>query len=116
MSAVRLARTRATCFHRSSALPFDAGVAADATAVLRPAGIADNRALIARLPTHGQLASRIGTHREAVTREMQYLQKAGIVEQRGRALAVGNVARLAEIVRAAAGDVDILQRAKLARR
>lgn len=80
------------------------------------AGIADNRALIARLPTHGHLASRIGTHREAVTREMQYLQKQGIVEQRGRALAIGDVARLAEIVRAAAGDVDILHHPGLERR
>lgn len=75
------------------------------------AGIRDNRALLAPAPTHVQLASRIGSHREAVTRELQYLHKQDIVEQQGRELAVNDVARLAEIVRAAAGDVGVVSRA-----
>lgn len=75
------------------------------------AGIADNQATIAPAPTHVQLAGRIGTHREAVTRELQYLQREGILAQQGRELKVHDVARLAEIVRQAAGDVDIIQRA-----
>ena len=75
------------------------------------AGIGENRAAIAPAPTHVQLAGRIGTHREAVTRELQYLLRQGIVAQQGRELVVNDVARLAEIVRAAAGDVDIIQRA-----
>ena len=69
--------------------------------------------LIAPAPTHAHLASRIGTHREAVTREMQYLQKQGIVRQQGRAMTIADVARLAEIVRAASGDVGVVQRAGL---
>ncbi|MCC6826850.1 MAG: Crp/Fnr family transcriptional regulator [Novosphingobium sp.] len=77
------------------------------------AGIADNGAVIAPAPTHAHLASRIGTHREAVTREMQYLQKQGIVRQQGRAMTIADVARLAEIVRAASGDVGVVQRAGL---
>jgi CRP-like cAMP-binding protein len=75
------------------------------------AGIADNWSLISPVPTHAQLASRIGTHREAVTRELQYLQKEGILAQDGRAMAVNDVARLADIVRAASGDVGVIQRA-----
>jgi CRP-like cAMP-binding protein len=75
------------------------------------AGIAANSAVIAAAPTHAQLAARIGTHREAVTRELQYLAKRGIVVQQGRELRVNEVAELAEIVRAAAGDVGIIQRA-----
>lgn len=75
------------------------------------AGIADNEAVIAAAPTHAQLAARIGTHREAVTRELQYLAKRGIVIQQGRELRVNEVAELAEIVRAAAGDVGVIQRA-----
>ena len=78
------------------------------------AGIAGNGAVIAPAPTHAHLASRIGTHREAVTREMQYLQKQGIVRQQGREMTVADVARLAEIVRAASGDVGVVQRAELA--
>lgn len=75
------------------------------------AGIAANQATIAAAPTHVQLAARIGTHREAVTRELQYLQREGIATQQGRELAIHDVARLAQFVRAAAGDVDIIQRA-----
>lgn len=75
------------------------------------AGVTDNRAVVAPAPTHVQLAARIGTHREAVTRELAYLQKEGIVAQQARELAVNNVAKLAEIVRAAAGDVDLILRA-----
>ena len=77
------------------------------------AGIAANGAVIAPAPTHAHLASRIGTHREAVTREMQYLQKQGIVRQQGRQMTIADVARLAEIVRAASGDVGVVQRAGL---
>lgn len=75
------------------------------------AGIAGNRATIAPASTHAQLAARIGTHREAVTRELQYLQKRGIVDQKGRELTVNDVAELIEIVRAASGDVGVIQRA-----
>lgn len=75
------------------------------------AGIAENHAAISPAPTHAQLAARIGTHREAVTRELQYLQKRGIVDRQGRELAINDVAELVEIVRAASGDVGVIQRA-----
>lgn len=78
------------------------------------AGIADNRALINPAPTHAQLASRIGSHREAVTRELQYLAKAGILALQTREIAVADVAKLTKIVRAASGDVGVVQRAELA--
>ncbi|WP_156843228.1 Crp/Fnr family transcriptional regulator [Novosphingobium aquimarinum] len=78
------------------------------------AGISENSSLIAPSPTHVELANRIGTHREAVTRELQYLQKQGITSSEGRKLTVGDCARLAEIVRAAAGDVELIQRANQA--
>jgi CRP-like cAMP-binding protein len=78
------------------------------------AGISDNRALIEPAPTHGELAARIGTHREAVTRELQYLVGRDIVAKRDRALAIEDVAQLTEIVRAAAGDVDLVQRSEAA--
>lgn len=74
-------------------------------------GIRDNHARIAPAPTHVQLAARIGTHREAVTRELQYLHKQGIVVQQGRELEVNDVAELTEIVRAAAGDIGVVSRA-----
>ncbi len=74
------------------------------------AGVNGNASVVAAAPTHAQLAARIGTHREAVTRELQYLQKQGIVVQQGRELRINDVAELAEIIRAAAGDVGVTQR------
>lgn len=78
------------------------------------AGPDDNEAVIAPSPTHAEFASRIGTHREAVTRELSYLAEQGITASSGRTLTVCDVARLAEIVRAAAGDVELIQRAERA--
>jgi CRP/FNR family transcriptional regulator, cyclic AMP receptor protein len=78
-------------------------------------GVNDNTATVSPSPTHQQIASKIGTHREAVTRELGYLQDQGITEQEGRKLTICDVERLAEIVRAAAGDIELIQRANQAR-
>jgi CRP/FNR family transcriptional regulator, cyclic AMP receptor protein len=78
------------------------------------AGITDNRAVIEPAPTHAELAARIGTHREAVTRELQYLAGRNIVVKQDRALTIDDVSALTEIVRAAAGDVDLVQRSEAA--
>jgi CRP-like cAMP-binding protein len=75
------------------------------------AGITDNESVIAPVPTHAELAARIGTHREAVTRELQYLAREDIADQAGRKLIVSDVDRLAQFVRAAVGDADLIQRA-----
>jgi CRP/FNR family transcriptional regulator, cyclic AMP receptor protein len=48
----------------------------------------DDRCEIARLPTHADLAARIGTHREAVTRELRQLTREGMVAQTGRRLEI----------------------------
>lgn len=45
-------------------------------------------------PTHAELASRIGTHREAVTREMQVLAKSNIIRHGRRSLLVVDLLRL----------------------
>src|SRR5687767_1199667 len=47
------------------------------------AGIADNAAVIAPAPAHRELAGWIGTLREAVTRELQYLERQGLRTRRG---------------------------------
>lgn len=78
------------------------------------AGVQGNEATIVPSPTHAELANRIGTHREAVTRELSYLGEQGITSSAGRKLTVRDIARLAEIVRAAAGDVELIQRANQA--
>ena len=54
-------------------------------------------------PTHAQLAARIGTHREAVTREIGFLVEQGIVRQDRRRLTIVDLAGLVRLVRLAAG-------------
>lgn len=58
------------------------------------AGVNDDRSIIAQVPTHADLAARIGTHREAVTRELGLLASEGIVAQAGRKLTINSISRL----------------------
>lgn len=67
------------------------------------AGAADNRAVIAPVPTHEAMAALTGTHREAVSREMSALARAGLVQQQGRRLLVKDVMRLSLLVQDATG-------------
>jgi hypothetical protein len=68
------------------------------------AGVSDNEARIRPSPTHTDLANRIGTHREGVTREMRSLVRQGLLEQFRRELVVRDIAELSRIVRSAVGD------------
>jgi CRP/FNR family transcriptional regulator, cyclic AMP receptor protein len=61
-------------------------------------------ARIAPAPTHTEIASRVSTHREAVTREFARLSRVGLIEREGSALLVKDVERLAEMVHAATGE------------
>jgi hypothetical protein len=54
----------------------------------------EGRASISPAPTHFDLAARISTHREAVSREMSALAKRKLIEKRGRALILHDLAGL----------------------
>lgn len=56
------------------------------TATVRPA------------PRHADIASRVSTHREAVTREMNVLARAGIIRQERDALYILDLPRLGQMV------------------
>jgi CRP/FNR family cyclic AMP-dependent transcriptional regulator len=55
---------------------------------------APDRAIIRPMPTHADLAARIGTRREAVSRELSILAHEGLVVQSGRSLEVLSINRL----------------------
>jgi CRP/FNR family cyclic AMP-dependent transcriptional regulator len=55
-------------------------------------------------PTHSELANRIGTHREAVTREMRALSEQNIIRNTRRALEFIDLAGLEAVVRRQAGS------------
>jgi CRP/FNR family cyclic AMP-dependent transcriptional regulator len=54
-------------------------------------------------PTHAEFASRIGSHREAVTRELGYLSRRKIISMGRRRLTVTDLAGLVNLVRTGAG-------------
>jgi CRP/FNR family transcriptional regulator, cyclic AMP receptor protein len=62
-----------------------------------------NAASIFPLPTHGDIASRVSTHREAVSRELSELARAGIIERRGSTLIIHDVTALVNMVHDASG-------------
>ena len=68
------------------------------------AGIEDNVSEISPAPTHAEIASRISTHREAVTREFNALAQAGILEKRNRAMVVHDIAWLRDVVEMKLGE------------
>ena len=55
-------------------------------------------AVIAPAPTHAEIASRISTHREAVSRELSKLARAKLIERRGGKLVIHDMAALARMV------------------
>jgi CRP-like cAMP-binding protein len=78
---------------------------AEVLRLARAAGVAGNAARIDPAPKHADLASRVSTYREQVTRELSALVKRGILERGERALVIRDVAaleRLVEEVRASA--------------
>jgi CRP-like cAMP-binding protein len=62
------------------------------------AGVLDNRARLEPAPTHAEIASRISTNREQVTRELNALRRHGVLARDGKALVVVDVRRLASMV------------------
>jgi CRP-like cAMP-binding protein len=59
-------------------------------------GVQNNQAKIAPSPTHAEIASRVSTNREAVTRELSSMVRAGILQKETRALVINDVAALHE--------------------
>lgn len=57
-----------------------------------------NTAVIKPMPKHVEIANRVNTHREAVTRELNTLSKMGLIHQDKRVLTVDDVAKLAELL------------------
>ncbi len=61
-------------------------------------------AVISPAPTHAEIASRVSTHREAVTRELNELAHVGLIEQHGRVLTIRTISKLARMVEEVLGE------------
>lgn len=64
----------------------------------------DGSAVVSPVPTDEEIASRISTHREAVNRELRYLEKIGLIERRAGKRIVRDVARLEKLVKDVRGE------------
>ena len=58
----------------------------------------DNTAMITPVPKHAEMASRLSTHREAVTRELTQLAQSGLLERRKEGLLIRDLERLGRMV------------------
>jgi CRP/FNR family transcriptional regulator, cyclic AMP receptor protein len=63
----------------------------------------DGGVLIADAPTHDMIASAVGTHREAVTKELRYLTSRKVLRQDRRELTLLDLPQLRELVHKRAG-------------
>ena len=59
--------------------------------------VESNAARIEHAPTHREIANRLGTSREEVTRELSRLNRKGLLDRAGRALVLRDVAALRQL-------------------
>lgn len=73
-------------------------VHAELLRLARRAGVAGNVARINPAPRHGDIASRVSTYREQVTRELSMLVAQGVIAREGPCVVVLDVVRLENLV------------------
>jgi CRP-like cAMP-binding protein len=81
----------------SAALPVPARLAAELVRLARP-GLAPGRAVVTPPPSRRDLAARIGARREAVSRALADLVRAGLVEVQARGIVLRDAAALRGLV------------------
>jgi CRP/FNR family cyclic AMP-dependent transcriptional regulator len=101
---VRRTRTVTRRVYELSTLHVDTRIQAEVLRLARLAPREGKSARIVPAPTHVEIANRVSTHREAVTREFNRLLRIGIIERRADALLVRDVDRLAQMVHDATGE------------
>ena len=101
---VRQVRGLTKRVYEFSTLAVQNRIHAELLRLARDHAVADGTARLDPAPTHADIASRISTHREAVTRELSRLAKLGLVEQKGRSLTIKDLDRLERMVADASGE------------
>lgn len=101
---VRKIRALTTRVYEFSTLAVKNRIQAELLRLARLAPGDGKRARITPAPTHSEIASRVATHREAVTRELNRLARMGLIDRTSGALVVEDLERLAELVHTATGE------------
>jgi CRP-like cAMP-binding protein len=79
-------------------------IRAELLRLARKSSPGQNTAVIFPVPTHADIANRISTHREAVTREFSNLCRAGLLERQNHSLVIRDVEKLSTIVSDVLGE------------
>ena len=97
----RQARDLTHRIYEFSAFPVKNRVHAELLRLALSSRPTENRAVISSVPTHAEIASRISTHREAVTREINELARSGILVREEGNLVIKDLHMLQDLVAAA---------------
>jgi CRP/FNR family transcriptional regulator, cyclic AMP receptor protein len=92
------------CVFEFSALHVDNRIQAEVLRLATLAGRVGKGARIVPAPTHVEIASRVSTHGEAVTRELNRLSQIGLVTRSGNALLVTDIERPAQMIQDVTGE------------
>ncbi len=91
-------RTLANRVNEYSTLDVRTRLYAELLRLARPDRRDANRALVTPPPLHADLAARISTRREAVSRELKSLERSGLVERRRGGLVLADVSGLRHLL------------------
>ena len=100
----RLVRLYSERIREFATLPVGVRVRIELLRLARASKRSGRAVVIHPVPTHAELASRIGTHREAVTREISALRREGVVRSEGKKIVVPDLDGLENIVFRALGE------------
>ena len=88
-----------------STLPVRSRLHAELIRMARMSAPQGGAAVISPAPTHAEIASRISTHREAVTRELNELARAKLIAKRGADLIIHDTATLESMIEASLDEM-----------
>ena len=103
-SLVTRIRALTTRVYEFSTLAVNNRIQAELLRLAKIAGTQGNSARITPPPTHAEIAARVSTSREAVSRELARLSRIGVIEREGRALLITDFNRLVDMVHEATGE------------
>ena len=95
-----IARTTQRRVVEFSTLPVRSRLHAELIRMARTSAADGSSAVISPAPKHAEIASRISTHREAVTRELSELTRAKLIAKRGSDLIIYDTEMLESMVEA----------------
>lgn len=94
-----LVRALSIRVYEHDALSVNSRVHAELLRLAQENMVGDNRAEISPTPTHVEFAAHIGTHREAVTKELNKMRRMGLLQRCGRTLVVNDVTAIEQLAR-----------------